>query len=76
MGALSLCATVLPFGLALAPYVLPSFYVQLVKLWRSRGLKSIMYLDDGMLALKGKEGAEKASGWVKNPLLLACFVVN
>eukprot|EP00731_Ephydatia_muelleri_P022428 Em0015g11a len=51
--------TVLPFALASAPYVFTKLLRPLVKLWRSRGLKCLMYLDDGIVAVKGKESAEK-----------------
>ena len=68
--------TVLPFGLASAPYVFTKLLRPLVKLWRSRGLKSLMYLDDGIVAVNGKESAKKASKWVKNSLISAGFVIN
>ena len=68
--------TVLPFGLTSAPYVFTKLLRPLVKLWRSRGLKSLMYLDDGIVAVGGKEKAEKASLWVKNSLHSAGFVIN
>ncbi|KAL5463210.1 hypothetical protein EMCRGX_G032089 [Ephydatia muelleri] len=68
--------TVLPFGLASAPYVFTKLLRPLVKLWRSRGLKCLMYLDDGIVAVKGKESAEKASMWVRGSLERAGFVMN
>ena len=67
---------VLPFGLVSAPYVFTKLLCPLVKLWRSRGLKSLMYLDDGIVAVNGKESAEKASMWVRNSLISAGFVIN
>ena len=39
--------TVLPFGLVSAPYVFTKLLRPMVRLWRSRGLISLMYLDDG-----------------------------
>ena len=66
--------SVLPFGLASAPYVFTKLLRPLVKLWRSKGLKSLMYLDDGIVAVNGKERAEKASVWVKSSLQSAGFV--
>ena len=68
--------TVLPFGLASTPYVFTKLLRPLVKLWWSRGFKSLMYLDDGIVAVNGKERAEKASVWVKNSLHSAGFVIN
>ena len=31
----------------------------LVKLWRSKGLKALMYLDNGICAVKGKDRGQK-----------------
>ena len=39
---------VLPFGLNIACFVFTKLMRQLVKKWRSEGIKSIMYLDDGL----------------------------
>ena len=47
--------SVLPFSLASVPYVFTKLLRPLMKLWRSRGLKSLMYLDDGIVAVNGKE---------------------
>ena len=47
-----------------------------MKLWRSRGLKSLLYLDDGIVAVNGKESAGKASMWVKISLKSAGFMIN
>ena len=68
--------TVLPFGLASAPYVFTKLLRPMVRLWRSRGLKSLIYLDDGIVAVKGEECAIEASMWVKNSLERVGFVVN
>ena len=46
---------VLPFGLASAPYVLTKLLRPLVRLWRAGGLKAIMYLDDGIVSVRGEE---------------------
>ena len=53
--------TVLPFGLSTACYCFTKLMRPLVRFWRSRGLKAILYLDDGVLAVKGKEEALKES---------------
>ena len=39
---------VLPFGLGSACYVFTKLMRQLVKKWRSEGMKCVMYLDDGI----------------------------
>jgi len=41
---------VLPFGLCSACWVFTKLMRQLVKKWRGQGIKSIMYLDDGIAA--------------------------
>ncbi|KAL5496815.1 hypothetical protein EMCRGX_G013175 [Ephydatia muelleri] len=40
------------------------------------GLKAVMYLDDGIVAVQGEKEAEKASGWVRNTLHKSGLVVN
>ena len=67
---------VLPFGLASAPYLFTKLLRPLVRLWRSKGLKAVMYLDDGIVAVQGEKEAEKASGWVRNTLHKSGLVVN
>ena len=49
-----------------------------VKLWRSKGLKVVMYmyLDNGICAVKGKIEAKKASAWVRDALECAGLVVH
>ena len=53
----------LPFGLSSAPYVFPKLMRPLVKLWRAKGLKAVMYLDDGIRAVK------KVEWRLKGPML-------
>ena len=67
---------VLPFGLATACYVFTKLLRPLVRYWRGRGLKAIIYLDDGIVAVKGKDAAIKESGRVKHELESAGFVIN
>ena len=52
---------VLPFGLATACYAFTKLLRPLVKYWRSQGLRVIIYLDDGIVAVQGKGAAEAAS---------------
>ena len=40
------------FGLSSAPYVFTKMMRPLVRLWHSKGLKAVAYLDDGVCALK------------------------
>ena len=44
---------VLPFGSTSAPYVFTKMKRPLVRLWRSKRLKAIVYLDDGIVAVRG-----------------------
>ena len=53
--------TVLPFGLATACYAFTKLLRPLVKYWRMQGLRAIIYLDDGILAVAGKQAAKEAS---------------
>ena len=47
--------TVLPFGLYTACYVFTKLLRPLIKQWQGKGLEAIIYLDDGIVAVKGKE---------------------
>ena len=68
--------TVLPFGLSSACYLFTKLLRPLVRLWRGRGLKAIVYLDDGVVAVHGKEIAIRESALVRGDLESAGFVVN
>ena len=67
---------VLPFGLSTACYVFTKLLRPLVRYWRGRGLKAIIYLDDGIVAVKGKKAAKEESQQVKHELESAGFVIN
>ena len=49
--------TVLPFGLSTAPYVFTKLLRPSVQLWRGKGHKAILYLDDGICAVAGEREA-------------------
>ena len=66
--------TVLPFGLATACYIFTKVLRPLVKLWRGKGVKIVVYLDDGIGAGKGHIGAMEASAYVRNTLRKSGFV--
>ena len=68
--------TVLPFGLATACHLFTKLIRPLVRHWRGRGLKAIVYLDDGIIAVKGEQKASDESSLVKHELEEAGFVVN
>ena len=44
---------VLPFGLATACYVFTKVMRPLVKYWRQQGIRVVVYLDDGLVAVEG-----------------------
>ena len=60
--------TVLPFGLATACYAFTKILRPLVKHWRSQGLRAILYLDDGIIAVSGRDAAAQASHKVRQDL--------
>ena len=68
--------TVLPFGLSTACYIFSKLLRPLVRYWRGRGLKAIVYLDDGIIAVKGKAKAQEESERVRHDLESAGFIVN
>ena len=68
--------TVLPFGLATACYVLTKLLRPLTRYWRAQGLKVVIYLDDGIVAAKGFEAANRASLIIRNDLQRAGLVIN
>ena len=68
--------TVLPFGLSTACYLFTKIMRPLIRYWRGRRLKAIVYLDDGIVAVKGKEEALVESARVKQDIENAGFVIN
>ena len=54
-------------GLPSAPYmyVFIKMMGPLVRLWRSKGLKAVVYLDDDIVAVPDKASAFTASDWVR-----------
>jgi len=67
---------VLPFGLSTAPYMFTKLLRPLVKLWRCRGLHSVLYLDDGLNFEESYEKANYASHHMQGDLHAAGFIVN
>ena len=67
---------VLPFGLSTACYLFTKLMRPLVKYWHGRGLKATVYLDDGIVAVKGEAEAKIESRKVKKDLEKAGFTVN
>ena len=46
------------FGLGTTCYVFTKLMQPLVRYWRGRGLCTVLYLNDGIVAVSGKESAE------------------
>ena len=68
--------TVLPFGLSTACIIFTKLMRPLVKYWRGRGLKAIVYLDDDIIAVDQESKALSESSRVQRDLQCAGFVVN
>ena len=68
--------TVLPFGLATACYAFTKILRPMVKYWRSQGLRVILYLDDGIVAVSGMQAAREVSDKVRRDLARAGLVEN
>ena len=68
--------TVLPFGLATACYVFTKIVRPLVRYWRGQGIRAVVYLDDGIVAVEGREAASRASEKVREDLSKAGFVAH
>ena len=67
--------TVLPFGLSAACYLFTKLLRPVVRYWRARGLRIVVYLDDG-IGMAQKEKAPAASELVRQTLKLAGFVTH
>lgn len=59
-----------------ALYVFTKMMYPLVRLWRSKGIKAIVYLDNGIVALQNESSANAASAWVRDTLKRAGWVCN
>ena len=68
--------TVLPFGLASAPYIFTKALKPLLKHWRYQGIRLALYLDDGWGTEKDFHECRRISYLVKEDLSKAGFIVN
>ena len=68
--------TVLPFGLSTACYMFTKLLRSLVSYWRGKGIRIVMYLDDGIGAAAGETEAIRASKIVQSTLEQAGFRAN
>ena len=67
---------VLPFGLASACYVFTKLLRPLVKHWRARGIRAIVYIDDGIITSSSKSQSIEHRDLVLGDLNWAGFVFN
>ena len=67
---------VLPFGLASACYVFTKLLRPLVKRWRARGLRVILYIDDGICASSSVAKCIEDKNVILSDLERAGFVLN
>jgi len=65
---------VLPFGLASACFAFTKLLRPLIRYWRGQGLRAILYLYNGIVAVSEKEAAKAASFRVRKDLAKAGLV--
>lgn len=68
--------TVLPFGLATACYVFTKVLRPLVKFWRSKGLRTVLNIDDGIIVSHCQGSAMHNTKMVRETLDRAGLLVN
>ena len=68
--------TVLPFGLSTGPYIFTKVMTLLVKHWRSKAIRIVLYLYDGLGASSTFDAATKQSLSVRADLVASGFVPN
>ena len=64
---------VLPFGLATVPFVFTKLLRPLVKRWRSKGLKVVLHVDDGICVGATKQATSQAAKMIRQDLIQAGF---
>lgn len=70
------CFTVLPFGGSTSGFIFTKVLREMVKYWRSHGIKIVMFLDDGWGTSFSFESAQVDASLVRNSLLKAGFIIN
>ena len=66
----------LPFGLSTACYVFTKLLRPLVKRWRSKGLRCIVYIDDGICASRSEEKCISDANLIVTDLDCAGFILS
>ena len=67
---------VLPFGLTSAGYIFTKVVRVPVRYWRSFGIKIVVYLDDGIGAVEGRDRCAEVAQFVKSSLEKFGFICN
>ena len=67
---------VMPFGLSSACYTFTKLLRPLIKYWGGLGLRAVVYLDDGIVAVKGYDRAVQQSKRVRSDLASAGLIAN
>ena len=67
---------VLPFGLSSAGYIFTKVCRELVRYWRSFGVKIVVYLDDGIGAVEGNDRCKLVSNFVRASIEESGFIAN
>lgn len=70
------CYTVLPFGLSSAPFIFTKCLRPIVKFWRKRGIKIVLYLDDGFVFAPSKHECLSVSEFIQNSLSEFGLLIN
>ncbi|XP_048776627.2 uncharacterized protein LOC125680870 isoform X2 [Ostrea edulis] len=70
------CYTVLPFGLSSAPFIFTKCLRPIVKFWRKRGIKIVLYLDDGFVFASSKHECLSVSEFIKSSLSEFGLLIN
>ena len=72
----SLCFKVPCFGVASASYIFIKLLQPLIRYWRGKGLRTVVYLDDGLRRVAIYSSAVEPSLLVRNTLECAGFIVH
>ena len=67
---------VLPFGLSSACYAFTKLLRPLIRYWQGLGLRAVVYLDDGLVAVNGYDRAVQQSKKVQSDLASTGLIVN
>ena len=68
--------TVLPSGLSMACYTFTKLMRPLIQHWHCMGIRAVMYIDDGIVAVDGEHKAQEVSMTVQKDLQDVGFITN